>query len=572
MKVRTKLTLLALFLIGFFLAVVVANVLVERQRLKILLESEKIEDEKKLGEIIELKSMPIRTFAADYTFWDDMVNFVASRGTDELWAKENIDISLRTYKVNAAWVYNSDLELVYSVNDLQDGRLKEAPMPAKDAIGTLFGAGKRFCHFFAYTSQGLMEIAGATVHPTDDEERKTAPKGYFLVGKIWNDEYIREIAEFTNSDVRLFSRQEFEKVCGKHMEKLGAICFTEDIKGWDGAMIAKITASSEDEFVKSYEATSRRMVLVTIFAGLVGIGIIQVFIFRAINRPLWSISQALEMQDVNFVDGLLKRRDEFGTIAKLVNNSFRQKKDLIREMGQRRAAEEKIEAVMKMKSKFISMASHELRSPLTAIKEGISIVEDGTLGSINAGQKEALGIVKIEVDRLVQMSSDILDFQKLENGEMRFNMKQNDVNEAVREAYNIMHSLCEHKGLTLSLDLEVGLPKAKFDMDKIREVMDNLLSNAIKFTDEGGITVRTFKEEGAVHVSVEDTGEGIKKEDMQFLFDSFTKLSSSKKRDTKGTGLGLAICKEIVEGHKGKIWAESESGKGSVFHFTLPVG
>jgi signal transduction histidine kinase len=544
----------------------------ERQRFKVLIDSEKVDNEKKLQEIIELKSASMRALASDYTFWDDMVNFVASGGTDELWAKENIDISIRTHKVDAAWVYNIDPELVYSVNGLKDESLKEAPVPIKSAIDTLFGAGKRFCHFFVYTSQGLMEIVGATIHPTADEERTTAPKGYFLVGKIWDEDYLKEMEKFAGSAIQIFSREEFAKACEKRGGKLGTICFTEDIKGWDDAVIAKITVSSEDKFVKSYEATSRRMVFVTIFSGFLAVGIVQIFIFMVVNRPLKSISQALEMQDVNFVDSLLKRRDEFGIIAKLVINSFRQKKDLIREIAQRRAAEEKIETIMKMKSKFLSMASHELRNPLTAIKEGISIVLDGTDGVINAQQKEHLGIVKIEVDRLVQMSSDILDFQKLEDGEIHFNMKQNDINEAAREAYNIMHSLCEHKGLILSLRLEEGLPKVKFDMDKIREVMDNLLSNAIKFTDEGSITVRTFKEESAVHVSVEDTGMGIKKEDIQYLFDSFTKLSSAKVKDARGTGLGLAICKEIIEGHKGKIWAESEPEKGSTFHFILPIG
>ena len=115
--------------------------------------------------------------------------------------------------------------------------------------------------------------------------------------------------------------------------------------------------------------------------------------------------------------------------------------------------------------------------------------------------------------------------------------------------------------------LDENLPRIKFDHDKIIQVLTNLANNAIKFTENGGITITTGKEDNIIQVTVKDTGPGIKEEDMPKLFQQFVQLQ----RKMGGTGLGLSICKQIIEAHKGKIWAESEFGKGTTFHFILPI-
>ncbi len=115
------------------------------------------------------------------------------------------------------------------------------------------------------------------------------------------------------------------------------------------------------------------------------------------------------------------------------------------------------------------------------------------------------------------------------------------------------------------------LPKIKFDRDKITQVITNLVSNAIKFTKEGSITILVEKVENTIKVSVRDTGSGMRQEDLAKLFQKFVQLEGLSDRKTGGTGLGLAISKDIIEGHRGKIWAESELGKGSVFSFILPI-
>lgn len=232
-------------------------------------------------------------------------------------------------------------------------------------------------------------------------------------------------------------------------------------------------------------------------------------------------------------------------------------------------AQNDIQKALEVKSNFISTVSHELRTPLTAIKEGIGIVLDGSAGDINTEQKDFLGTAKRNVDRLHRLINEVLDFQKLESGKTTLNIQENDINEAVMEIQRAMEPLAKEKGLNLTIAPADNTPKIHFDRDKIIQVLTNLVNNAIKFTETGDITISTISAANTVRIAVRDTGPGIAQKDMERLFQSFEQLG--KERKTGGTGLGLAISKEIIEKHKGKIWAESELGKGTTFYFILPV-
>lgn len=237
----------------------------------------------------------------------------------------------------------------------------------------------------------------------------------------------------------------------------------------------------------------------------------------------------------------------------------------------RKKAEQVIQQALKAKSDFTSMVSHELRTPLTAIKEGISIVLDGEAGAINKEQKTFLDIAKRNVDRLNRLINEVLDFQKLEAGKMALKMEENDINQVVKEVYDTMFSLAQGKGLGFVINTAEHLPKVKFDRDKIIQVLNNLVTNAIKFTEKGSINIATTGGDNFIRVSVQDTGPGIKAEDIPRLFHEFEQLEGEVDRKTGGTGLGLIISKEIIESHGGKIWVESKMEQGSTFHFILPI-
>ncbi len=250
---------------------------------------------------------------------------------------------------------------------------------------------------------------------------------------------------------------------------------------------------------------------------------------------------------------------------------------VVRDITERKTAEaeimkaELLRTHAEIKSKFASMVSHELRSPLAIIQGSVSLVKDGLVGPVNEEQKGILGTGLKGVERLGRLINNVLDFQKIESGKMEYDMRENDIKETVLEASQGLRFLSEPKGLDLRVQPRDILPRIKFDKDKIIQVLINLISNAIKFTSQGSVTINIQRENNTAHVEIRDTGPGIKAEDIPRLFQPFEQLDKGRGRAKGGTGLGLAISKEIVLAHGGKIWAESEIGKGSAFHFTLPV-
>ncbi len=224
-----------------------------------------------------------------------------------------------------------------------------------------------------------------------------------------------------------------------------------------------------------------------------------------------------------------------------------------------------------VKSRFVSTVSHELRTPLATMKESVNIVLDGIAGEINNKQRHFLDIATRNIDRLARFINDVLDFQKLQAGRMDVDLQRNDINEVVEEVIETMASSANEKGLELIAKLDETVSTINFDKDRIIQVLVNLVNNAIKFTEKGNITIATTEADNTVRISIHDTGPGIKKENLPKLFHEFEQLSDSHERKTGGTGLGLSISKKIVEKHNGKIWAESEFGKGTIFYFELPV-
>lgn len=241
------------------------------------------------------------------------------------------------------------------------------------------------------------------------------------------------------------------------------------------------------------------------------------------------------------------------------------------DITERKQADKAREETIEAKSQFISMASHEVRTPLTAMKEGIRLVLDEVTGPLNEDQKELLDIAQRNVDRLARLINDLLDFQKLGSGKVEFDMQQNDINLVVTEIAQTMMPLVNEKQLELITELDSNIPQLVFDKDRITQVLSNVVNNAIKFTEQGTITITTDKRENIVQVSVNDTGPGITTEDLPKLFHEFEQLVSSRQRKTGGSGLGLAISRQIIKQHNAKIWAQSQPGKGTTVHFVLPI-
>ena len=243
---------------------------------------------------------------------------------------------------------------------------------------------------------------------------------------------------------------------------------------------------------------------------------------------------------------------------------------VVRDITERKRMVESLQRAVMVKVEFTSMVSHELRTPLTAIKEAIDVVADRTAGPVNQHQAEFLALAKRNVDRLHRLINDTLDFSKLERGDFRLALGPHDLNALTGEIVMQQRLAAQKQGLRLEISVEEGLPPVRLDPDRVSQVLINLIGNAVRYCDGGWIEVSTRRGEGEdVVVKVQDSGPGIPEDKLEHIFEAFVQLSTGPGRRSGGTGLGLSISKKLVELHGGRIWVESEVGRGSAFNFTL---
>jgi two-component system, OmpR family, phosphate regulon sensor histidine kinase PhoR len=222
-----------------------------------------------------------------------------------------------------------------------------------------------------------------------------------------------------------------------------------------------------------------------------------------------------------------------------------------------------------MRRDFISNVSHELRTPLAALKALTETLQSGALEDPPAAHR-FLEQMETEVDSLSLMVSELLELSRIESGRVPLNIEPTPPLDIVNPAVDRLRLQAERAGLTLTIECADDLPVVLADATRIQQVVVNLLHNAIKFTSAGGqVTVNVTQQGQQVQFEIRDTGIGIAAEDLPRIFERFYKVDRS--RATSGTGLGLAIARHLVEAHGGKIWAESEVGKGSTFYFTIPL-
>jgi hypothetical protein len=219
------------------------------------------------------------------------------------------------------------------------------------------------------------------------------------------------------------------------------------------------------------------------------------------------------------------------------------------------------------------MIVHDLRSPLSTIISIAEMMGNGLLGDLNDDQRNWTDRIKNNASDLVALVGDFLDVSKLEAGRIGLSRMPTDVNELLLRSVENFGPLARNKMIDLSYQCD-GLPAIEVDARRLDQVLNNLISNAIKFTGEGGsIQLRAQQDQrNGIIVQVQDTGVGISPDELASLFQKYQQSTSGKTSEHKGTGLGLVVSKMIVEAHGGKIWVESEEGKGSTFAFTLPAG
>lgn len=224
-----------------------------------------------------------------------------------------------------------------------------------------------------------------------------------------------------------------------------------------------------------------------------------------------------------------------------------------------------------MKSNFVSIVSHELKTPLHSIKGFVDVILMGKTGELNEIQRDFLETTRNQAQHLQNMINDLLDFAQFESGRINLNLEEISLAELVDEVITKLEPLADEAGVTLGKSVTPGPSFIHADRTRLLQVLTNLVDNAIKFTSVGGrVSLESLDNGTQVQVRVLDTGIGIPPGEREKIFDRFYQIDGSPTRAYRGAGLGLAICKHIIEAHRGQIWVESNDPQGSVFCFTLP--
>jgi len=401
------------------LVVLIVQRHLEKNKLIILFQEEKEEKSKIFDKILDIKGESLSSLAYDYTYWDEMVSFLKSK--DKTWADNNLATVFATYHANYVWIYSAGFSPVYSVSNLEKTGLKTIPIDER-SMKYLFRQKNRFAHFFVNTPEGLLEIRGASVHPTADKERVTEPAGYFFAGLLWDQKYINELSLLTRSDI-ILNNYSHKDILDDKIEHDG-IHFFKTLYGWNREPVIVMDIVSKTSIINSLNNASNWSFLIVITYALILLILLYTSITLWIRSPLRSITMALNKDDPDYLERLKQDRSEFGHISTLINQFFAQRSELIKEIEERKYLNEKLEKEINERKQIEALlreSEKKYRHLLEIAQEGIWAIDgDGNTTFINPKISDILGYNAEEM-----LGKKFLDFIEEDDREyFRTNMEK----------------------------------------------------------------------------------------------------------------------------------------------------
>jgi signal transduction histidine kinase len=324
----------------------------------------------------------------------------------------------------------------------------------------------------------------------------------------------------------------------------------------------RVRERSQEEVTRVEQAAAgayRLAGILALAAALASLAV-AVWLTRSIARPVADLEEGMDAVAKGDFDHRLEtsphRTDEFGRLA-----------------ASYVVMAEQLAELSKLRAEFVSVASHELKTPINVILGYLKLLEENLYGPLSDKQSEVIGTLQGQAEALGRLTQHLLDVSRFQAGAGRLELRPIGLRAFLNDIERTFGVLAVQRGITFFITTAPDIPDVvSWDLDRVQEVMGNLLTNAFKFTDAGGrVEIVATPIEGAIYFEVRDTGAGIAPEQLAHIFDKFFQADNQEAAATKGTGLGLAIAKEIVEAHGGSIAVESRKGEGTKFSIVLPV-
>jgi signal transduction histidine kinase len=556
--VRTRMTLLLALTVC---TVTFGFLLIERSlsaQLDLLVREHVKETSLVLRRVLDLRASGAAVHADDYTRWDDFVAF--ARNPDPKWGQLYLTENISTFAIDVAWAFDDHIRLIFTANPKGNPRLGTLPVSQPVLAAALRQSPIR--HFFAATSEGVLELWTSSIQPSADLARKARPAGYYMVGRLWTPERIGELANLLDGEVTL-AIDGLRATGSTASSETGRIRITLPFRDIGGTQVAVL------DYATNYPAAPRVHDAFRLFLALMIGGAFLLFagvsfaLTRWVAHPLALITESLRTENPSLLTRSIAHHDEYGSLAQLVRDFFAQKGHLIE-------AREASEAAALAKQQFLANISHELRTPMHGI---ISYSRFGAEDAPTATREELADYFKQIASSgatLLALLDDLLDLAKFDSGRMRLEIADLGLEEVAHEAVQEFATIYAEKRLTIDVDIESSLSSVRGDRMRLLQVFRNLLSNAAKFTPAGEhVGLRVSRLESMARVTVEDPGKGIPPGELETVFDRFSQASNNR-RGGGGTGLGLPLCREIIEMHGGRIWAENRAPHGTRMIFEVP--
>jgi PAS domain S-box-containing protein len=382
-SVQTRVTALMLTMALLAVFGLVMSQLSETRRTDAQLAADAKEHGDLLDRTIELEGGSLAVFAKDYTNWTEMVQFVQTG--DRTWASVNIDDVLTTYRANAAWIFDTAGRLLYAVRDSTLEALLE-PLPPGLSVKDAFRDG-HFCHFFIEGPDGPVEMQGATIHPSNDTERETPVRGYFLVARLWNGQYLAELARVTGKTMGIEPAGAEAKPSAKIARQSGEITFTRPLPGPRGKAEMALTASLRPGWVVAAQRSGRGLFVQQLVLALLGVLSLTLVLWFWVTRPLGRIRRSLESGSTEALKPLEHNRTEFGQLAQLVGQFFGQNKALVKEVTEHRQSVEALRATEERYRHMVELSpagilAVDLKGTVTSANEAFVLLSGFPTGEL----------------------------------------------------------------------------------------------------------------------------------------------------------------------------------------------